>query len=476
MDQFRRTKIIATLGPASSTAEQITNLIRAGANLFRLNFSHGEHDDHRALYDIIRSCADTLSVNIGIIADLQGPKLRIGSFADGSIDLNIGQTLRFDLNTAPGDNNRVSLPHPEILSVLDIDKHIFLDDGKVRARITAKGDDFVEAEIEAGSRLSNRKGVNIPDTVIPLDALTDKDKTDLAFALDLGVDWIAQSFVQTAQDVQQAHDLIAGRAALMVKLEKPSALNHLDEIVDLADGVMIARGDLGVEIPPESVPSAQKHIIRHVRNAGKPVVVATQMLESMIESPRPTRAEASDVATAVYDGTDAVMLSAETATGQYPTRAVEIMDRICRTSENDDLYEQLVELYNPDTLANPSDAITSAAHMVADDINAAFIATYTTSGSTALRMARQRPRMPILCLTPDQSVARRMSVSYGVKALYEPETSEHDFTGPARYAARLAKESNIAVDGDKFVMTAGVPFAVAGSTNLLRIATVSSDK
>lgn len=475
MDQFRRTKIIATLGPSSGSSDTIEQLIKADVNLFRLNFSHGTHDTHRELYTIIRKLSADLNLNIGIIADLQGPKLRLGTFKDDSIDLTIGQSIRFDLDETPGDDKRVCLPHPEILSVLDIGKHIFMDDGKVRACITNKGDNFVEARIEAGQKLSNRKGVNIPDTLIPLAALTDKDKTDLAFALDLGVDWIAQSFVQTVDDVKQAKELIQGRAALMVKLEKPSALEHLDDIIDTADGIMIARGDLGVEIAPERVPAVQKHVIRDVRNSGKPVVVATQMLESMIEAPRPTRAEASDVATAVYDGADAVMLSAETAAGAHPIRAVEIMNRICLQSENDDLYPQMMDLFVPDTLGDPSDAITSAAHLIAEDTHARLIVTYTTSGSTALRMARQRPSIPILCLTSDQRAAQKLAVSFGIKAVFAPETSEHDFTGPARYAAKLAKEHGLAEAGDCFVMTAGVPFAVPGTTNLLRIASIGDE-
>lgn len=472
MSELRRTKIVATLGPASDSPEMIATLIETGVNVFRLNFSHGDHDTHRATVKKIRAAAEKAAKPIGILADLQGPKLRIGTFKGDSITLTPGQTFRFDLDDAPGDETRVQLPHPEVLGVLEDGRQIFLDDGKVRARITKAGKDFVEAEIEAGTKLSNRKGLNVPDAIIPLAALTDKDKADLQVALEMGVDWIAQSFVQTPDDVREALALIDGRAALMVKLEKPSALDHLVEIVELADGAMVARGDLGVEIAPERVPSVQKRIVRHVREAGKPVVVATQMLESMIENPRPTRAEASDVATAVYDGADAVMLSAETAAGAYPARAVQIMARICLYTENDDLYDQMMELSDPETLHDPSDAITAAAHLVAEDVDAAFIVTYTSSGSTALRMARQRPRVPILCLTPDVRVADRLAVSYGVQAVYAPETIAEDFHGPASHAAKIAAEHGIAGEGERFVMTAGVPFGVPGSTNMLRIATV----
>lgn len=472
----RQTKILATLGPASNTKEQILKLFEAGVDVFRLNFSHGSHDDVAALINFIREVEAELKYPIGILADLQGPKLRISEFENGEIDLEIGQSFRFDLNDAPGDSSRVCLPHPEILDVLEKDSLIFLDDGKVRARITKKGKDFVEAEIKAGSSLSNRKGLNVPGAVIPIPALTDKDKKDLAFALDQNVDWIAQSFVQTPEDVREAKSLIDGRAGLMVKLEKPSALDSLDDIIVESDAVMIARGDLGVEIPPEDVPAVQKRIVRSVRAAGKPVVVATQMLESMIENARPTRAEASDVATAVYDGTDAVMLSAETAAGAYPIKAVEIMARICERTEGDETYMQVRGAdYHPITEHSErdvSEAITTAAYYTALDVNAAAIVTYTLSGSTALRAAKQRPDAPILCLTPNEGVARQLSLSYGVYAVHSPETIEEDFTGPARHAAQILLDHEIAEKGDRFVMTAGVPFATAGSTNVLRIAVV----
>jgi pyruvate kinase len=319
--------------------------------------------------------------------------------------------------------------------------------------------------------LSNKKGFNVPEAFLPIPALTEKDKKDLIAALDLGADWIAQSFVQTAADVQEAKDLIDGRAALMVKLEKPAALQNLVDIVALADGVMLARGDLGVEIPPEDVPSVQKHVVRYVRSVGKPIVVATQMLESMITSSRPTRAEASDVATAVYDGADAVMLSAETAAGEHPVRAVDMMHKICSRTEQDDIYEQFMEETRGDTMNDTSDAIATAAGYVAEDIEAAAIVTYTMSGSTALRMSRQRPAVPILCLTPNQAVARRLSVAYGVYAVHAPEI-QGEFTGPVPHACEILKEQGLAQNGDRFVMTAGVPFGVSGTTNILRIAEV----
>lgn len=472
----RQTKILATLGPASNTKEQITALIESGANNFRLNFSHGAHEDIAKLVDIIREIEEERGRPIGIIADLQGPKLRIGTFKDGSITLTKGKTMRFDSDPTPGDESRVHLPHPEILKSLTKDSLIFLDDGKVRARVTKTGKDFVEAEIKTGKKLSDKKGLNIPNTILPIPALTDKDRKDLVAALNMGVDWVAQSFVQRPEDVAETRKLMQGergemRAALMAKIEKPSAVAHLEEILDLVDGIMLARGDLGIEMPPETIPAIQKRTVRMVRERGKPVVVATQMLESMIDNARPTRAEASDVATAVYDGADCVMLSAETAAGSYPQEAVQIMAKICDYTEDDESYKQMMEDMRPEADGNSSDAISTAAHYVAQDVDAKVIVCYTQSGSTALRAARQRPEVPILCLTPEIQVARRIALSYGVNSLHAPETVE-DFTGPARHAAAIISDLGLAEKGDKFVMTAGVPFGTPGSTNILRIARI----
>ncbi len=468
----RQTKILATLGPASNTKNKIRELFEAGVDIFRLNFSHGEHKDHAALFKIIREIESKVNRPIGILADMQGPKLRIGTFKNGSVETKRGQMIRFDSDSAPGDETRVHMPHPEIFSALKKDGLFFIDDGKVRCRVREIGKDYFIAEIRAAGTLSDKKGFNVPETFLPIPALTDKDKKDIAFALDLGVDWIAQSFVQTADDVKEARKLIDGRAALMVKLEKPAAIENLEAIVELADGVMLARGDLGVEIPPEDVPSTQKHVVRYVRSVGKPVVVATQMLESMITSSRPTRAEASDVATAVYDGADAVMLSAETASGDHPLRSVDMMNRICQRTESDEIYQDMMGDMRPDAIGDdPSDAITTAAFYVAQDVEATCIVTYTMSGSTALRMARQRPDVQILCLTPDEKVARRLAVSYGVHAVCTPEI-KGEFSGPVPHAVQIIKEEGLAEKGERFIMTAGVPFGVSGSTNILRIAEV----
>lgn len=467
----RQTKILATLGPASQTKAQIQALLDAGASAFRLNFSHGTAKDHAASTKIIRALEKDYNRPIAIVADMQGPKLRIGTFQDGSITVKRGQMLRFDSDPTPGDETRIYMPHSEIFGSLQKDGLFFIDDGKIRCRVRETGDDYFVAEIRAGGTLSDKKGFNVPQTFLPIPALTEKDKQDIESAIAMGADWIAQSFVQTAKDVQEAKDIIQGRAALMVKIEKPAALDNLAAITKLADGVMLARGDLGVEIPPEDVPSVQKNITRTVRLAGKPIIVATQMLESMIHSSRPTRAEASDVATAVYDGSDAVMLSAETAAGEHPVRSVDMMNRIALRTEADQTYLDMMDDMRPDAIGGPSDAITTAASYVAQDIDAAVIVTYTMSGSTALRMARQRPEVPILCLTPNQNVARRLALSYGVHAVYDPEL-QGDFNGPVPHSNALIKAQGLAQPGDHFVMTAGVPFGVAGTTNILRIAVV----
>jgi pyruvate kinase len=465
----RKTKIVATLGPASSTPDMVRKLFETGVDIFRLNFSHGTHDDHKKRIDLIRALEKEVGRPIGVFADLQGPKLRLGVFKDGGIDIEKGMRLTLDLNTAPGDRQRVNLPHPEIIEVLEEGSDILLDDGKSHLRVVKKGKDFVETEVIAGKRLSDRKGVNLPNALLKVSILTEKDRRDLEAATAMGVDWIALSFVQTAQDVAEAKKLVADRAKIIVKLEKPSAISQaqLQPIIDLADAVMLARGDLGVEIPAEKVPSAQKRVVRACRASGKPVIIATQMLESMISAPRPTRAEASDVATAIYDGTDAIMLSAETASGEYPLEAVSIMDRIAADVEADELYRKIMDAEHPDPDNTPSDAITAAASSIAQTINAASIVNFTMSGSTALRTARERPTVPILCLTPLQATARRMQLSYGVYSVISEDIN--NFDEMVEKATRQALEHGFAAKGQRVVITAGVPFGTPGSTNILRI-------
>jgi pyruvate kinase len=376
----RRTKIIATLGPSSSTTEMIARLFRAGADVFRLNFSHGTHDDHAARIAIIRDLEQTFDRPIGILADVQGPKLRVGNFSGGRVQLQTGQKFRLDLNPTPGDVTRVNLPHPEIIAAASIGRTLLLDDGKLRLRVTRARADHLETEIVVGGPLSDHKGVNVPDVVLPIPALTAKDREDIAFALDHAVDYIGLSFVQRPDDVAEAKAIVGDRAWVLAKLEKPQALDNLDAILRGSDAVMVARGDLGVELPPEEVPLAQKRIVRAARQLGRPVVVATQMLESMISAPAPTRAEASDVATAVFDGADAVMLSAETAAGQYPFEAVNMMDRIVARVEQDPGWRSIIEASRPEPEHSAADAIVAAARQVAHTIGAKAICAFTASG------------------------------------------------------------------------------------------------
>ena len=468
--RYRQTKIVATLGPASGDPEMMRDLFRAGVDVFRLNFSHGSHEAHAQNVETARALEKEFNRPIALLADLQGPKLRIGNFKNDSIELTEGQNFRFDLNKALGDETRVQLPHIKVIEAMEVGSEILLDDGKVRVEITAKDKEGLDTKVISGSHLSNHKGFNIPGVVLPIPALTDKDKKDLEAAIEMGADWIAQSFVQRAEDVIEAHDLIKDRAALMAKIEKPSAVEAMDEIINVVDGVMIARGDLGVEIPPEQVPAVQKKLVRKVRHAGKPVIVATQMLESMVDNARPTRAEASDVATAVYDGADAVMLSAETAVGKYPVETVSIMNRICESTENDPNYRRIMNSDHPKTEVDSSDAITVAATYVAHDIKAAAIVNYTTSGSTTLRTVRQRPNVPILCLTQAMKTARRLMLSFGVRTFHI--TDVNSFAETVERATALVQEKDYAQKGDKIVLTAGVPFGVSGSTNVLRIAEI----
>jgi pyruvate kinase len=471
MRRLRNAKIVATLGPASSSREMIGALFEAGVDVFRLNFSHGVQGDHRERVEIIRQVEKQMGRPIGIMADLQGPKLRLGTFAKGPVTLATGGRFRLDLDKAPGNGKRAPLPHPEIFQAMSVGTELLLDDGKVRLRVDTCGDDFAETEVMVGGTLSDRKGVNVPNAVLPLSALTEKDRSDLAFALDLGVDWLALSFVQRPEDVAEGRKLAAGRAGILVKLEKPLAIRHLDEIVDLSDAVMVARGDLGVEMPPEDVPPLQKQIIRACRQAGKPVIVATQMLESMIHSATPTRAEASDVATAVYDGADAVMLSAETAAGDYPREAVTIMNRIIARVEHDPLYRAAMDTTHPAPEHTQSDAISAAARQVARTIDAAAIVSYTTSGATALRAARERPDVPILVLTSNLQTARRLALLWGAHSVHSRDVS--NFGDMVQKAIRTAHREGFAEPGARVVITAGVPFGTPGATNILRIAWVN---
>src|SRR5437868_11701799 len=428
--RLRSAKIVATLGPSSSAPDRIRALFEAGVDVFRLNFSHGTHEDHQARFAAIRSIESATGRPIGILADLQGPKLRLGTFAEGRIELGAGDCFRLDLDQQRGDQSRAPLPHPEIFDALRPGTELLVDDGKVRLRVETCGADFADTLCLVGGTLSDRKGVNVPNAVLPLSAVTEKDRADLAFALQQGADWIAFSFVQRPDDVAEGRKLVGGRAGIMVKLEKPSAIQHLAEIIELSDGLMVARGDLGVELPPEDVPSIQTQVIHACRVAGKPVIVATQMLESMITAPTPTRAEASDVATAVYEGADAVMLSAETAAGQYPVEAVAMMDRIARRVQEDPLYFKTLDASRMPPEHTNSDAISMAACQVAETVGAAAIVSFTSSGATALRAARERPSAPILALTPNLATARPLALLWGAHCVHFANTSNFSGTVP----------------------------------------------
>lgn len=466
----RKTRIVATLGPASSSYDRIKALFDTGVDVFRLNMSHGDHKDKEALVHTIRAVEREVGRPIAILADLQGPKLRIGTFAEGKAELIEGDIFTLDLTNKPGTNKRTSLPHKEIFNAIEIGTNILLDDGKVRLEVQSFTNDSADCRVIVGGVLSDRKGVNVPNAVLPLAALTEKDRKDLTLALKLGADWIALSFVQRAADVAEAKKLIGGKAAVMSKIEKPAAVSALDEIIELSDGVMVARGDLGVEEPVEKVPGIQKKIIRKARAAGKPVVVATQMLESMINSPVPTRAEVSDVATAVMDGADAVMLSAESAVGDFPCEAVAVMDRVAKRVEQEPNYLQSgkEEIY---LNARTEDAITAAAKQVAGSVDACAIVTFTSSGSTALRAARERPLAPILTLTPKLAIARRLAIVWGLHTIKTKDVdSFEEMIGKAK---RMAVRGGLAKAGDRIVVTAGVPFGTPGATNVLHIAWVS---
>jgi pyruvate kinase len=470
MRRQRNAKIVATLGPTSSEPQTIEALFRHGVDVFRLNFSHGTTEDHRKRMEAIREVEKTAGRPIGVLMDLQGPKLRIGTFAHDAVVLIEGAPFRLDLDPEPGSAERVCLPHPEVFEILKPGLSLLLDDGKLRLEVVSCEKAQAITRVVVGGDLSERKGVNIPDAIVPLSPLTDKDRHDLEFGLNLGADWVALSFVQRPEDIDEARALIGDRAAIMAKLEKPMAITKLDGIVDKADGIMVARGDLGVEMRPEQVPTVQRRILRACRRVGKPVVVATQMLESMIESPVPTRAEASDVATAVYDGADAVMLSAESASGKHPREAVQIMDRIIREVEHDEHYRTVTDAQYSEPRATAADAISHCMREAAHIVRAKATVIYTDSGFSSIRASRERPEAPILSLTPKISTARRLALIWGVHSVMTSEII--DLNTMTDLACKTALREGFAKDGDSVVIAAGVPFGRAGTTNMLRLATV----
>ncbi|WP_413874920.1 pyruvate kinase [Albidovulum sp.] len=469
MRRLRNVKIVATLGPSSNDYQTIRALFEAGADVFRLNMSHGSHAEQAARHALVRQVERDVNRPIAILADLQGPKLRVGTFVAGAHDLTEGDRFRFDLDPAEGDGRRVCLPHPEIFAVLEPGARLLVNDGKIRLTVDACGPDFADCTVTAGGTISNRKGVNVPDVVLPLAALSEKDRADLEFACDLGVDWLALSFVQRVEDVREARDLAKGRAAILSKIEKPAAVNAFPEILAASDGIMVARGDLGVELPVHSVPPIQKRLVRAARTAAKPVIVATQMLESMIESPMPTRAEVSDVATAIYEGADAVMLSAESAAGQYPVEAVATMDNVAKSVESDPTYREVIEASRRVDRKTVADGIVAAAREIAEATDIHAICCFTQSGTTASLVARERPSVPIIALSPLMTTVRRLCLTWGVHCVQTLEPVDR-FKMAVVSAARAAREYGFATEGDQIVVTAGVPFNVKGTTNILRVA------
>jgi len=472
--RMRKVRILATLGPASDTPEMIEKLFRAGADAFRINMSHGDQADKAQLIANIRALEKAYNRPTTILVDLQGPKLRVGTFADDKVELHTGHNFRLDTDKTPGDAHRVYLPHPEIFAALDVGARLLLDDGKLVLRVTEIGPEHINTKIEVGGTLSNRKGLNVPDVVVPIAALTEKDRSDLAFALEQGVDWIAMSFVQRPEDVAEGKKLIGNKAALLAKIEKPAAIRRLEEILELADGVMVARGDLGVELPPEQVPPLQKKIVSTARRMGKPVVVATQMLESMIVSPSPTRAEVSDVATAIYDGADAVMLSAETAAGAWPIEAVSIMDRIAQQVEGDPDFFKRIHFTETPADGTTADALAEASGRIVDTVETSAIVCFTSSGSTARRISRERPAVPLLVLTASQTTARRLGLLWGAFAVRTRDIGS--FEEMVAKGKRMALRYHLGDAGGRIIIMAGVPFGTPGSTNVLHIVRLTGDE
>jgi pyruvate kinase len=470
----RKVKILATLGPASNTKETIAALLRAGADAFRVNMSHGEHEIHAQTIALIREVEKELARPVSILCDLQGPKLRVGKFRDGSAFIRHGAHFTLDRNPEPGDDTRVELPHPELFGILQKGQRLLVDDGKLKLKVIRAEPDSLLCSAEVGGPISDRKGVNVPDTLVPVPALTEKDRRDLAFAIKHKADWIGLSFVQRPEDVAEARRLMGGHGALMAKIEKPSAIDTLDEIIELSDGIMVARGDLGVELNPEEVPPLQKRIIEKVRGAGKPVVVATQMLESMIERPTPTRAEVSDVANAVYDGADAVMLSAETAAGQWPIEAVTIMDRIAVQVEGDSTYRERIHIAETPPDATMADALSEACASISNTLPIAAIICFTGSGISARRVARERPSAPMLVLTPHETTARRVALLWGAHAVTTKDIGS--FEEMIAKGKRMALRHGFGTAGSRLITLAGVPFGTPGSTNLLHVVTLSGNE
>ena len=474
MRRRRKTKILATLGPSSNTREKMRELFDAGVDVFRINMSHTSHEMLGKMHADLRKLSEEVGRPVGILCDLQGPKIRLGELAGGPRMLVEGERIKLVLGETSDKPEEIPIPHPEIFQAIKQKHALLIDDGKVRLRLLRKADTFAEAIVEVAGEIKDRKGVNMPDTLLPMSAMTPKDRADLDAALELGVDWIALSFVQRPEDVAELKKIVAGRAGVLAKIEKPKALASLHGILELADALMVARGDLGVEMPLERVPGLQKQITRAARKAGKPVVVATQMLESMISSPMPTRAEVSDVATAVFDGADAVMLSAESASGAYPVEAVQTMDRIAMAVEDDELYHAIIESQRGTPEKTTPDAIMAAVHEVTQTIEARAIVCWTKSGLTAMRAARERSQAPIIAPTPSIETARRLCLVWGTHSVITEDI--RDFDDMVKRASQIARQEGFAQVGERIVITAGVPLGTTGATNMLRVAFVTDDE
>ncbi len=473
MKRNRRVKILATLGPASDSLEMITRLVEAGADVFRINMSHASHELLGTMVEKIRSVEKSLNRPLGILVDLQGPKIRIGKFAAGSVTLKDGATITLDSSPTGGDENRVHLPHPEVFDAVKPGQRLLLDDGRIQLRAEKVTPDAIECIVVHGGILSDKKGVSVPDSLLAMSAMTEKDRADLTYALTTSVDWVALSFVQRPEDIIEVRKITRGKVGILAKIEKPQAVKRLPEIVKLCDAFMIARGDLGVEMPLEEVPGLQKRMIRLARRHGKPVVVATQMLESMVNAPVPTRAEVSDVSTAVFEGADAIMLSAESASGKFPIEAVETMDKVAIAVENDANYMSIIRAQAAEPEATAADAISAATRQTAETLDLAAIVTYTSSGSTGLRAARERPATPIIALSPKARTVRRMALVWGMHCVQTRDAD--DLEDMVDKACAIAYSEGFARPGDRIAITAGIPLHTSGSTNMLRIAFVSQD-
>lgn len=471
----KKTKIVATIGPSSWDEDVIRRIIRAGMNVARINFSHGDHESHKRTIDTIRRVAQEENAVVAIMCDIQGPKIRIGQLKE-PIQLNKGDQVILTLEEADGTDNVIPLPHPEFIRDISPDMHLLLDDGNLELIVRETASRQLFANVIIGGTLSSRKGVMAPNAYLTLSAITEKDRSDIEFALSQEADYLAMSFVRSPDDIRELRWLmrhIGGEAGVIAKIEKHEALDDIEAIIEVCDGIMVARGDLGLETPAEEVPFHQKRIIQLCNQASKPVITATQMLSSMVDSPRPTRAEASDVYNAIVDGTDAVMLSNETASGKFPVEAVETMATIAAIAEQNIWHNRPqnggqfdIDLRSGENEA-VSDAVSAATYHIAEAIKPRAVVTTTLTGYTARRVARERPRSPILCVTPNPVTYQRMALVWGVVPMLIPEF--RSIEEMLRTISEVTVEKGILNQGDTVIIIAGVPFGVGGQTNMCKV-------